>query len=923
LARPLRLIEPALSPVLVGLAYYLGAEVAFAIGTLTQMFAPFWPPNVILLCALLSVPERRWWIYVLAVFPAHVAAELGVAMPVPQLLMAFACNLAVAVLNAAALRRIASGPPWLSTRRNASWYLLIAAVVSPGVVAFAAGLEPTFGAGELSHYWSYWWRWYLSNALGSLTLAPVFLACFAERPDWLRGAPSRRWLEATALALGLALVCTIAFGTSPEVMPTLGFFPAALYAPVPFVLWAAVRFGRKGASGVILIVTVVSLWSAMQGHGPFAASAPHDSALALQLVLAAMAVPVILLAAMVEELRAAEANFRTLYNKAPAPQHSLDAEGKIIGVSDYWLQLLGYLREEVIGEPITAFMTPLAAERCLRSRPTFLSRGEESEEFEFVKRSGEVVEAVVSRRVERDMTGQVVRTLGVVTDMTARRKAERERDRIFEIAQDLIIISGFDGNLRDVNPAFEALLGYRRDELIGTPHIELVHPDDRSSVLARTKRLLAGEMLPFNEIQCRCHDGSWRWISWRPTMVREEGLVYAVGHDTTASRQTEEALRQAQKMEAVGLLTGGVAHDFNNLLTIIFGNLDLLEPKLASRPDLGPLVEAMQHAAKRGELLIAQLLAFSRRQTLHPETLDINELIGRFEPLVRRAVGESIAIETHLSPDLWPCTIDAVQLETALLNLATNARDAMPAGGRLTITTQNLERLPQPLGELAASHPHVVVVVRDTGMGMRPELIERVFEPFFTTKEAGKGTGLGLSQVYGFVKQSGGHVSIDSEVSRGTVVRLYLPTADIAATASARIGRTSSEAEPARGSERILIVEDDAALLETSTAMMSDLGYTVHTAAGSLEALEILRDANHPVDLLLSDVMMPRMSGVELAGEARKLRPGLKILLTSGYSPESLLPQGVCSGLPLIAKPYNQTTLAARLRALLDDRDPH
>jgi signal transduction histidine kinase/CheY-like chemotaxis protein len=386
-------------------------------------------------------------------------------------------------------------------------------------------------------------------------------------------------------------------------------------------------------------------------------------------------------------------------------------------------------------------------------------------------------------------------------------------------------------------------------------------------------------------------------------------------------RQTEEALRQAQKMEAVGLLTGGVAHDFNNLLTVMVGNLDLLEPKVADRPDLGPLVTAMQHAAKRGEHLIAQLLAFSRQQTLRPETLDINGLIRRFEPLIRSAVGKNIEVETHLSPELWPCTIDAVQLETALLNLATNARDAMPAGGRLTITTQNLDRLPQPPAETsdAKPGPHVAIAFKDTGTGMPPELIERVFEPFVTTKEAGKGSGLGLSQVYGFVKQSGGHVAIDSEVGRGTTVWLYLPAADTAA-ASARVSQARSDTKPARGWERILIVEDDADVLGTDTAMMTDLGYAVRTAAEPLEALEILRDANEPIDLLFSDVMMPQMSGVELAAEAQKLRPGLKVLLTSGYGTESLSPRWAIGELPLIAKPYKQATLATRLRVLLDAR---
>jgi PAS domain S-box-containing protein len=299
LSRPLHLSAPALSPFLVGLAYYAGAKAAFAIGTLTQMFAPFWPPNVVLLSALLLVPERRWWVCVLAAFPAHLAAEWGVAMPVPQLLVAFACNVAVALLSAVALRRILNEPPWLGDLRKASLYLLIAVVLSPGLVAFGGGVEPTFGDGDPSQYWTFWWRWYLSNALGSLTLMPVVLAWFSESPRWLLTVPRRRWIEAIGLTLGLAAACTIAFGTPTEWADR--FLPALLYVPVPLLLWAAVRFGAKGASGAIAIVTVLSLWQAMQGHGPFAATAPGESVLALQLFLAVISVPVILLAAIVEQ----------------------------------------------------------------------------------------------------------------------------------------------------------------------------------------------------------------------------------------------------------------------------------------------------------------------------------------------------------------------------------------------------------------------------------------------------------------------------------------------------------------------------------------------------------------------------------------------------------------------------------------------
>ncbi len=300
--KPFRSIAPALGPLLVGLVYYGGAEAAFAIGTLTQMFAPFWPPNVVLLCALLVVPERRWWAYLLAAFAAHFVAERGVAMPVPQLLVAFACNVAVALLNAVALRHFLTGPPWLGGLRKGSLYLLITVVLSPGVVAFVGGAEPIVGGGEPSKYPIFWWRWYLSNALGSLTLTPVFLTWLAESANWLTIGSRHRRLEAAALTLGLITACTIAFSEPTQLAATDQFLPALLYVPMPLMLWAAVRFGGRGASSAIFVVTVLALWHLMQGHGPFAAPGTGGSVVALQLFLAVISAPLILLATMVEEL---------------------------------------------------------------------------------------------------------------------------------------------------------------------------------------------------------------------------------------------------------------------------------------------------------------------------------------------------------------------------------------------------------------------------------------------------------------------------------------------------------------------------------------------------------------------------------------------------------------------------------------------
>jgi CheY-like chemotaxis protein len=370
-------------------------------------------------------------------------------------------------------------------------------------------------------------------------------------------------------------------------------------------------------------------------------------------------------------------------------------------------------------------------------------------------------------------------------------------------------------------------------------------------------------------------------------------------------------------MEAVGRLTGGVAHDFNNLLTVILGNADALAEDLAGDARLRPLAELTREAAERAAELTRRLLAFSRRQPLQPQVVDIDELVAGMHGLMRRTLGDDIEIEIASGEKSWPVLIDPAQLEAALLNLAVNARDAMPDGGRLIIETRNLQ-LDQDYAarepEVVAG-PYVMVAVADTGSGMPPAVLARAFEPFFTTKEVGRGTGLGLSMVYGFAKQSGGHVKIYSEVDHGTIVKLYLPRSDPTGTIAA--SAVPDTAEP-RGSERILLVEDDELVRRHAEGQLAALGYSVTAAASGPQALELLR-GGAAIDLLFSDVVMPGgLNGRELAEAARRLRPGLPVLYTSGYTEDAIIHQGRLDlGVHLLNKPYRRDELAAKLRQVL------
>ncbi len=397
------------------------------------------------------------------------------------------------------------------------------------------------------------------------------------------------------------------------------------------------------------------------------------------------------------------------------------------------------------------------------------------------------------------------------------------------------------------------------------------------------------------------------------------GAMRQAAAETRRRQQLEASLHQSQKMEAVGQLTGGVAHDFNNLLTAIIGSLEMIE-----RTDAPELIRkyatAAMRAADRGARLTQQLLAFSRRQVLRPEIVNVNRLLGEFETLTQRAVGESIDVEFALDAKVDPCRIDPAQFQSAVLNLVVNARDATPAGGRITIETRNINLGVENGAVELGLNPgrYIMIAVSDTGSGMTPEVRAQAFDPFFTTKEVGKGSGLGLSQVYGFAKQSGGHVTVESEPGQGSCVRLYLPSVEAPEPARSE---GAVKPPPERRTGSVLIVEDDEAVLETVKGSLDELGYRTIVARSAAEALDVLR-RDEPIDLLFSDIVMPGgINGVALARRARQLRQDIKVLLTSGYAPAAAKEHD-SDGFAVLSKPYRQGELALVIAGVLRERAP-
>jgi nitrogen-specific signal transduction histidine kinase/CheY-like chemotaxis protein len=394
---------------------------------------------------------------------------------------------------------------------------------------------------------------------------------------------------------------------------------------------------------------------------------------------------------------------------------------------------------------------------------------------------------------------------------------------------------------------------------------------------------------------------------------------FFVGRDLTEKRAAEAQFRQAQKMEAVGQLTGGIAHDFNNILTVITGTIGILTEAVADRPQLVAIAKMIDEAAERGADLTKHLLAFARKQPLQPREVDVNALILEAAKLLRPTLGEQIQIDPLLAPNVWTALVDPSQLTTAILNLALNARDAMPAGGKLLLETSNVFLDDDYVGtesEVTAGN-YVMIAVSDTGSGIPARDLEKVFDPFFTTKEVGKGTGLGLSMVFGFVKQSNGHIKIYSEEGHGTAVKIYLPRATGLDQTAAEM-QASSRVEG--GNEVVLVVEDDALVRRYVITQIQGLGYTTLQASNAAEALDVIGKAA-AIDLLFTDVIMPgSMNGRQLVDEALKRRPSLKTLYTSGYTENAIVHHGrLDSGVLLLAKPYRQADLARMIRLALDN----
>jgi hypothetical protein len=813
--------------------------------------SPVWPASGVAFAAVLWLGYRVWPGIALGACLANVEAFLRNQAGDPGTILAASAAISVgntleAVSGAWLLRRFPSDGLF-GRAHDVFKFVTVALVMCVVSASIGSTTVSLVGLASSASYPAVWFTWWVGDATGVLVVTPVLLAwCRQPKIAWM---PAQA-LEAALLFGGLVVAGQIGFGGWP--LPKDAEYPL-LFLLIPFLVWAAFRFGPREAATAGLVTAGIAVWNTVHGRGPFVGATVHGSLLLLQAFAGVVTATILAMAAVVAERGAVQATLRRAHD---------ELDRRVTERTQELLRLTETLRAEI-------------AER---------NRAEEA------IRQSEASFRLLFANNPQPMWVYDLETLQFL----------------------------------EVNEATVAHYGYSRDEFLRMRITNIRPPEE----LPRLLEDLARERPDLQHAgpwKHRRRDGGIIDVEIASHTLEFSGRLAAlvVAADITERREAEETLRtrdehirQLQKLEAVGQLAGGVAHDFNNLLTVITGRSQLLLDSPILAAPIRNNIEQIRKTAERAAALTRQLLAFSRKQILAPKVLSLNTVVPDLTAMLKRLIGEDIDLVFHSGSGLGRVKADPGQLEQVIMNLVVNARDAMPEGGRITVETANVE-----LSELYARQhvgvqagPYVMLAVSDTGIGMDPATQAKIFEPFFTTKASGKGTGLGLSTVYGIVKQSGGNVWVYSEPSNGTTFKIYLP----------RVEDPEQVAEPAPGrpgggTETVLLVEDEDELRMLAREILEGYGYTIFEGGQPAEALLVAERHTGPIDLLVTDVVMPEMSGRALAERLRPLRPEMKVLYMSGYTDNAIVHHGrLDPGTPFIQKPFTPEALAQRVREVLD-----
>jgi two-component system cell cycle sensor histidine kinase/response regulator CckA len=904
----------------------VGASLAAArIGYLCafpEEFAGFvWPPTGVALALV--------WLWGPRLLPAVAIASLisnVVASAPPAYSLLTAGGSALQTALAVWLLKAASFDRSLARTRDV--------VAFVGIGAFAAmTVGSTIGVASLwladltpSHtIVGVWTRWWLANAMGVLLVAPALLT-------WAPGAQAPPVRTHRAEWIGTLVLVVI--------VDSLVFFGlvgryaqfALLFVTFPLLLWMGLRQPARWTTLAVSGTAAIAIAGTIGTYGPFTMPDLTLRLVVLWGYMGTVSVMTLLLAAAVSEARAEAGSRSRLAAIVDATTDFVGTaalDGHIQSINPAGRRLVGVAADaDVTSLRIMQFHTPWSADVVRREGiPAARRDGVWSGETALVGEDGREIPVSQVIIAHTDQAGGPAYLSTIMRDMTERLRIENAlRDReanlrlIFDVAPIGIVLIGPDGRFLRANAAFERIVDYSFAELRSMTIYDITPLEDvplsRESLAA-----LENEGREHVQIEKRYirRDSTHVWVRTYASAVRDERgrFLHTVSliADITDRRRLEEELLQAQKMESIGRLAGGVAHDFNNLLTAILGYVDLADMAASDEAQVRECLSPIRSSAERAGQLTRQLLAFARKQMIEPRLISLSALVGNLQQLLRRLLGEDIELVTRSDDGLWPVRVDAGQFEQVLLNLAVNARDAMPRGGHIVVDVRNVELDEADARAHADIAPgsYVALSVADDGAGMTEEVQKRVFDPFFTTKGPGLGTGLGLSMVHGTVKQHGGHITIDSEPDRGTTVVIYVPRAfgvDVAPPEPPACGETP------RGDETLLLVEDEPLVREMAAASLRLAGYRVLAADSGDAALVAAGAHAGEIDLLLTDVVMPNMSGAELAARLLELRPGLRVLYTSGYTQDLLATRGVDGA--FLAKPYSPSVLAQHVRQVLD-----